>query len=129
MGFVKTIFGFLFSRLLWTLIGITLLCLVIWFYGALVQFGTAVPLATPIARIILIGLIVIAWLVSMLLRQLRMARANRMFVTELAGPSEPEPAAPGEENIAEVQEKFQNVLSQVKRSKLGGRKFVRDMPW
>ncbi|MEM9785416.1 MAG: type VI secretion system membrane subunit TssM [Pseudomonadota bacterium] len=129
MGFVKTIFGFLFSRLLWTLIGITLLCLVIWFYGALLQFGTAVPLASPIARIILIGLIVIAWLVSMLLRQLRMARANRMFVTELAGPSEPEPAAPGEENIAEVQEKFQNVLSQVKRSKLGGRKFVRDMPW
>lgn len=129
MGFVKTIFGFLFSRLLWTLIGITLLCLVIWFYGALVQFGTAVPLASPIARIILIGLIVIAWLVSMLLRQLRMARANRMFVTELAGPEEPAPAAPGEENVAEVQEKFQNVLSQVKRSKLGGRKFVRDMPW
>lgn len=129
MGFVKTIFGFLFSRLLWTLIGITLLCLVIWFYGALLQFGTAVPLASPIARIILIGLIVIAWLASMLLRQLRMARANRMFVTELAGPEESAPAAPGEENVAEVQEKFQNVLSQVKRSKLGGRKFVRDMPW
>ncbi len=129
MGFVKTIFGFLFSRLLWTLIGIALICALIWFYGPLFQFGTMVPLATPIARIILIGLIVIAWLVSMLLKQLRVARANRMFVTELAGPPEPAPAAPGEENVAEVQAKFQNVLEQVKRSKLGGRKFVRDMPW
>ncbi len=129
MRIVKAIFGLLFSRLLWTLIGITLICLVIWFYGALLQFGTVVPLATPIARIILIGLIVIAWLVSVLLRQLRAARANRMFVTELAGPAEPPPAAPGEENVAEVHEKFQGVLEQMKRSKLGGRKFVRDMPW
>jgi len=129
MGIIKAIFGFLFSRFLWTLIGITLICLLIWFYGPLVQFGTAVPLATPVARIILIGLILIAWLVSMLLRQLSAARANRMFVTELAGPSEPPPAAPGEENVAEVHQKFQSVLEQMKRSKLGGRKFLRDMPW
>ncbi len=109
MGILKAIFGFLFSRLLWTLIGITLLCFLIWIYGPLLQFGTAVPLGSPIMRIILIGLIVIAWLVSMLMKQVRAARANRMFVTELAGPVETAPPAPGEENVAEVQEKFQSI--------------------
>ncbi len=50
-----------------------------------------------------------------------------MFVTELAQPDRV--VAPGEENVAEVNQKFQDILTQMKRSKMGGRKFLRDMPW
>ncbi|MFV2053359.1 type VI secretion system membrane subunit TssM [Aliiroseovarius sp. YM-037] len=129
MKILKGLFRFLFSRFLWTLIGVTVLCLLIWQFGAIISFGSVAPLASELTRVIVIGLIIVIWLVSMLVRQLRAARANRMFVTELAQAPEPEPSAPGDENVAEVNEKFQGILEQMKRSKLGGRKFLRDMPW
>ncbi len=129
MSVLKKIFGFLFSRFLWTLIGITILCLLIWFYGPLISFGDAQPLAADLTRIVVIGVIILLWLVSVLIRQLRSASANRAFVAELAAPAPEKAAAPGDENLAEVQSKFQGVMEQMKRSKLGGRKFLRDMPW
>ncbi len=81
------------------------------------------------AKLIAIGLILILWLFLMLLRQLRAARANQAFVAELAAPAMAAQLAPGEENVAEINTKFQDVLDQMKRSKLGGRRFLRDMPW
>ena len=129
MKILKAIFGFLFSRFLWTLIGLALLCALIWWFGPLISIGEAVPLGGELTRLIVIGLIIILWLFWILIGQLRAARANRMFVTDLAAPATEEPLGPGEENIAEVNEKFQDILVQLKRSKLGSRKFLRDMPW
>lgn len=129
MGVLKKILGFLFSRFLWTLIGIVILCTLIWFYGPLISVGDTSPLAADLTRIVVIGVIIIVWLVSMLLRQMRAARANQAFVAELAAPTPEEVARPGDENLAEVQAKFQGIMEQMKRSKLGGRKFLRDMPW
>lgn len=129
MSVLKKILGVLFSRFLWTLIGIVILCTLIWFYGPLISVGDASPLGGELTRIVVIGVIIILWLVSMLLRQMRAARANRAFVAELAAPAPDAVARPGEENLAEVQDKFQSVMEQMKRSKLGGRKFLRDMPW
>ena len=129
MGVLKAIFGFLISRTFWTLVGLALLCALIWFYGPLVSVGEAEPLAGELTRVVVIGVILIAWLVSQLVRQIRAASANRMFVAELAQPAEPRPVAPGEENVAEVNEKFRNIMEQMKRSKLGGRRFLREMPW
>ncbi|GAA0293603.1 type VI secretion system membrane subunit TssM [Rhodovulum strictum] len=129
MGGLKAVFGFLISRLFWTLIGLVLLCALIWVYGPVIRVGEVAPLSGELARIVTIGLIVIGWLAAQLIRQIRAARANRVFVTELAQPKEAPPPVPGAENIAEVGEKFQGVLERMKRSKLGGRKFLRDMPW
>ena len=128
MGVLKSVLRFLVSRVFWTLVGLALLCLLIWYFGPLIRVGEAAPLAGEITRIVVIGLIIIAWLVSILMRQIRAARANRVFVSELAQ-AEEAPPAPGEENLAEVNQKFQDILAQMKRSKLGGRKFLRDMPW
>lgn len=127
MAFLKKMLGFLFSRFLWTLIGIVLLCAAIWFYGPLISFGDTVPLASDLTRLIVVGVIVILWLVSMLIRQMRAVQANRAFVTELATPAED--VTPGDDVMSEVNAKFKDVMDQMKRSKLGGRKFLRDMPW
>ncbi|SDE47489.1 type VI secretion system protein ImpL [Paracoccus isoporae] len=129
MTVLKKILGVLLSRFLWTLIGVAILCALIWFYGPLLSFGDLQPLASELTRIVVIGVIIILWLLSMLIRQMRAARANRVFVQELAAPAATAPPGPGEENLAEVQGKFQAVLEQMKRSKLGSRKFLRDMPW
>lgn len=129
MRFLRAIFRFLFSRRLWIFIGILLLCGLIWLYGPLVSVGEAAPLASEMARGITIGVILILWLFSILVAQLRAARRNQMFVTELAAAPVVEPAKPGEGNVAEINQKFQGILTEMKRSKLGNRKFLRDMPW
>ncbi len=71
MTVLKKIFGFLFSRFLWTLIGVAILCALIWFYGPLISFGDSQPLAPELTRIIVIGAIIILWLLSMLISQMR----------------------------------------------------------
>lgn len=129
MAVLKAILGFFVSRLLWVIIGLSVLSILIWLYGSLLKFGESVPLESDVSRIILIGAIWIFWLIRMLVRQIKAARANRMFVAELAAPQTEEPAAPGVENVAEVNAKFAEIMEQMKRSKLGGRKFLRDMPW
>lgn len=129
MRILKAIIRFLFSRRLWIFIGIVLLCGLIWLFGPLVAIGDQVPLASDMARGIAIGVILILWLVSILIAQLRAARRNQMFVTELAAPPATEAPKPGQGNVAEINQKFQSVLTEMKRSKLGNRKFLRDMPW
>lgn len=123
----RAILRFLISRTLWTFIALLILSLAIWFYGGLLAFGEAQPLAGPVSRVILIGVIWLIWLLRILFRQMAAARANRVFVSELAQPEE-DPDQ-GAENVAEVNQKFQDILAQMKRSKLGGRQFLREMPW
>ena len=129
MKVIKAIFRFLFSRRLWTFIGIVLLCALIWLFGPLVSVGDMVPLADELVRMIVIAVILVLWLFSLLLAQLRAAKKNQLFVTELATPEKPRAALPGESNVAEINTKFAQVLTEMKRSKLGGKKFLRDMPW
>jgi type VI secretion system protein ImpL len=129
MKLIKAIFRFLFSRRLWTFIGVVLLCALIWLFGPLVSVGDLVPLADDLVRLIVIAVILVLWLFSLLLAQLRAAKKNQLFVTELAAPEKPKVSLPGEANVAEINTKFASVLTEMKRSKLGGKKFLRDMPW
>lgn len=129
MKVLKAIFRFLFSRRLWTFIGVVLLCGLIWLFGPLVSVGDMVPLADDLVRMVVIAVILVLWLFSLLLAQLRAAKKNQLFVTELAAPERPKISLPGEANVAEINSKFASVLTEMKRSKLGGKKFLRDMPW
>lgn len=129
MKVLKAVFRFLFSRRLWTFIGVALLCALIWLFGPLVSVGDMVPLADDLVRMIVIAVILVLWLFSLLLAQLRAAKKNQLFVTELAAPERPRVSLPGEANVAEINTKFASVLTEMKRSKLGGKKFLRDMPW
>ena len=129
MRFIKAIFRFLISRRFWTFVGIALLCALIWIFGPLISVGEAVPLASDLTRLIVIGAILVLWLLSILIALLRAARRNQVFVSELAQPAPVVEPKAGEANVAEVNTKFQSVLSEMKRSKLGSRKFLRDMPW
>jgi type VI secretion system protein ImpL len=129
MRWLKAIFRFLFSRRLWVFIGLAILCAAIWLYGPLIKVGEAEPLAGELVRLVVIATIAILWLFSILLAQLRALRRNQAFVAELARPAPERPAGPGEASVAEINTKFQQVLAEMKRSKLGNRRFLRDMPW
>lgn len=129
MVIFRILWAFITSRILWTLIGLALLSLLIWIFGPIVRVGNATPFESETVRLGMIAGLVILWLIWMILAQRRAIRANRLFVAEIAPPVEERKLGPGEENVAAVGAKFQDVMSELKRSKLGGRKFLRDMPW
>jgi type VI secretion system protein ImpL len=128
---VKAVLRFLWalltSRWLWTFIGLVLLGLIVWMFGPLVAIGEARPFASETVRLGIVAGLVVLWLVWLLLAQRRAIRANRLFVSELAAP-EPKPFDASAEGVAAVGAKFQEVLGELKRRKLGGRRF-REMPW
>lgn len=129
MFILRFLWAVLTSRFLWTLIGLALLSLIIWVFGPIVRVGDYVPMASETVRIVIIALLVIFWLIWLIVAQRRAIRANRMFVAEIAAPVEEKRLSPGEENVAAVGAKFQDVMVELKRRKLGGRKFLREMPW
>ncbi|RWQ46333.1 type VI secretion system membrane subunit TssM [Mesorhizobium sp.] len=129
MFILRFLWAVLTSRWLWTLIGIALLSLVIWVFGPIVRVGAYEPFASENVRIVIIALLVIFWLIWLIVAQRRAIRANRMFVAEIAAPVVEKPLSPGGENVAAVGAKFTEVMVELKRRKLGGRKFLRDMPW
>lgn len=128
MSVIKAILGFFISRLFWTIVGLVLLSLIIWFWGGLLKLGDFAPFETELSKLVAIGVLWMIWLVRVLIRQIKAARANSAFVAEIAAAPEA-PLEPGAENVAEVNSKFAEIMEQMKRSKLGGRKFLRDMPW
>ena len=95
MRFIKAVFGFFISRTFWTMIGLVLLSALIWLFGPLLRFGTPRRLTEICRASSSSALIVIFWLITMLIRQIRAARANRMFVTELCGPGAATPPRAG----------------------------------
>lgn len=129
MFILRFLWAVLTSRFLWTLIGLALLSLIIWVFGPIVRVGDYVPMASETVRIVIIALLVIFWLIWLIVAQRRAIRANRMFVAEIAAPVEEKRLTPGEENVAAVGAKFQDVMVELRRRKLGNRKFLREMPW
>ncbi|WP_347265996.1 type VI secretion system membrane subunit TssM [Paracoccus sp. (in: a-proteobacteria)] len=123
---IRSLFRFLISRGFWTFVGLALLAAAIWFYGPLISIGQAAPLESEAVRALCLGAILVLWLLILLLGQMRAARRNRMFVTELAAPAA-EPAAP--DAAAEIGSKFHDILATLARSRLGKRRFLREMPW
>ena len=128
MVVLRALRAILVSRWLWTLIGLVLLSLLIWVFGPIITIGASAPLASETARLGVVAGLLVVWLVWLILRQRRAIRANRLFVSELAAPAE-KPLSPGEEGVAAINAKFQQVLGELRRRKLGGKRFLREMPW
>ncbi|RWG94044.1 MAG: type VI secretion system membrane subunit TssM, partial [Mesorhizobium sp.] len=129
MFILRFLWAVLTSRFLWTLIGIALLSLLIWVFGPIVQVGPYAPFDSDNVRIAIIAGLIILWLIWLIIAQRRAIRANRMFVAEIAAPVAEKQLTPGEESVAAVGAKFGEVMAELKRRKLGGRKFLREMPW
>lgn len=129
MFVLRFLWSVLTSPILWTLIGLTLLSVVVWIFGPIVAIGPYQPLEPETVRIAVIAVFFILWLIRLVIVSRRAMQANRMFVQEIAAPAEEKPADPGAESVAAVGAKFQEVLTELRRRKLGNRRFLREMPW
>ena len=75
--------GFLRSRVTWVSVGVITLCLLIWKFGDLLAFGDVRPLESARARLCLIGLILIWFLVRLLIARWRAGRMNERIANML----------------------------------------------
>jgi type VI secretion system protein ImpL len=80
---MSSLFGFLRSRTFWVLVGVIVLCLLIWMFGDMLAFGNVRPLETPFARLFLIGLILLYFLVRLLIMRWRAGRMNERIANML----------------------------------------------
>ena len=129
MFILRFLWAVLTSRWLWLFIGFALLSLAIWIFGPIVQVGQSAPFASEIVRLGMIVGLFILWLIWLIIAQRRAIRANRLFVAEIAAPVEDKPLSAGDQSVAAVGAKFQEIMAELRRRKLGNRKFLRDMPW
>ncbi|MFB2606430.1 type VI secretion system membrane subunit TssM, partial [Rhizobium phaseoli] len=128
MAIFRFLWAFLTSRWLWTFIGLILLSLIVWIFGPIVSVGDSAPFASEIVRLVIIGLLFLVFIIWWVAARRRAMRANRLFVSEIA-PQPEAPPSPAEEGVAAVGVKFREVMADLKRRKVGGRKFLREMPW
>ncbi len=137
MKLFKKLFGWLANRWVISILGILILCALIWFLGPLVAIAGVEPLAGEQARLLTIIIVVLVWLLHNLIMLLRARRTNRQVLDELAGV--PAGAASAlsdtqlsEEEVEELRERFGEALSVLKKARLGGRRgrrFVYQLPW
>jgi len=127
------------------ILGLIALGLIIWFIGPLLAIGTWRPLESELARWGLIGLIVLFWIFSRILRWWRARRANAQLSRGMvAGKAAPPPPGASEQEVADLARRFEEavaVLRDVRLSaggrrpglrellSLSGRQYLYQLPW
>ena len=127
--------NFIKQRWFISLLGIIALALLIWYLGPLFAFADYVPLEPENNRLVLIGIIVALWLLIQLWHFFQAKSRNSQVLAALSGANEPalspEQQA-SQEEIQTLQERLQEALTTLKKTRLGGRsgrQFLYQLPW
>ena len=120
---MKTIFGWIFNRWVFGALGLVALSLLIWYGGGLIEIAKYAPLESETARIVLIAIVV---LVFVLRAVWKLAQAQRQSAQLTEGLLKPAAAAaqpePGNEQVAMLDKRFEEaigVLKQARSAKTG----------
>ncbi len=122
-------------------IGLISVSILVWFGGPLISIGESQPFASIANRIITIVIVLLLWAIAILIRYLIDKKTNDGLIQELsqeqldaqasAEADAQKQAATGEE-LAGLQNNFQEALSILKKTKLKGRngqQHLYDLPW
>lgn len=133
---MKTIIGFLKNTIIIQLIGVTALCLLVWFAGPLVAIAGRVPFDASFNRLLAILVIVVAWVIIIVLKQLRAGQKDKQLIAELAAPppdreKQAIATAQNEERNA-LQQKFEKSLHLLKQTRAKSKRdkhYLYQLPW
>ncbi len=118
-------------RWLISLLGLVLLCLIIWFAGPYFAFAEFKPLESVTARWIAIVLVILCWALLWQWRQMRAWRTSQQLAQAGAtAASEPASAAASPMSAADTQlaTRFQDAMNALRKSKRGAESFL-ELPW
>jgi type VI secretion system protein ImpL len=119
-------FAFL-RRAFWILLGFVLIVVTVWFAGPYVAFANYYPLEPPLARLVVIGLVVGIWLLFRLMKRLRAFRASDRLLAAVVAQPQPE-AAKTPADLVKLRERFEEAVSTLKQQRRTG-KSLYDLPW
>lgn len=129
MGKILALFK---SRWFITVVGLLLLSLLIWFGGPYLGFGDSQPLASPVARLVLIIVIVVIWAAWLQIQQLRVRGKTRQMASELGEQGAPASAGErGERSAnerAQLQGRFQEAVDTLRKNRSSGTNLYA-LPW
>src|SRR5690606_26639040 len=121
------------SRNVLMLIGLVLLSALIWFAGPYFAFADFKPLEGVLARVVAILLMVLAWVVVLLLKQMRSTRASSKLADEVvaqgAGAQDSDPGAARAGDAAQLRKRFEEAIDALKKSKKKGAANLYELPW
>jgi len=120
-----------------SLLGLLLIALIIWFVGPLIAIAGWEPLDSPLARLVLILVIVVVWGANQFRKRLKEQRANAQLAEGLGERDAKEakdakaagrPAEPDE--VAVLRQRFTEALAVLKKSRAGrGGNVLFSLPW
>jgi type VI secretion system protein ImpL len=118
------------------LLGVVLVCLLIWFVGPYFAFADVKPLASTTGRWVAVLLVVAAWAVIWQWRQWRAVRTSEALAGAAAGASSGAPGGTASSSASgaiagadsQLAAKFREAMDALRKSKGGARSLV-DLPW
>ena len=122
-------------RWIFPVIGLLAIALLIWFGGPLLGIGNSKPLASVFSRLLMIVVVILAWGLAYLYKELKAKKAGQLLADELAAPgaaaakSGPTPDA---EEVAQLQKNFQSALKILRSTKMKGQhgeQQFHNLPW
>ena len=140
---MKKVLGLIFNAWVLAVIGLLAISLVIWIVGPIVQVGSTIPLESEKARLILIGVIVLLYVIAKLWGAWRARRTNSTVVNQLMAqaPTAGAPDAASAE-LATIRERFEKALTTLKQARFKGqrglwasasahvgKRFLYELPW
>jgi type VI secretion system protein ImpL len=125
------IFALFKSGWFMALIGIVLLSVLIWLGGPYLGIGDSQPLASPVARLVLIIVILAVWAIWLQVQQLRARnKARQMSGDMVSQEAKPAGTEQDERSTAErtqLQGRFQEAVDTLRKTKRGGNLYT--LPW
>lgn len=127
---MSQVLSFLRSRWFLTLVGVLLLCLLVWFAGPYFAFADFRPWASPIGRLVTIVVLIVIWAIYWQWKQWRASRAGEQIVSAgAASASSDRAAATGATGAdAQLRGKFEEAIAALRKSP-GGAQHLVDLPW
>ncbi|KXU83295.1 type VI secretion protein [Paraburkholderia monticola] len=144
---MKKILSIVFHPILLLIVGLLLIAAVIWLFGPLVSIAHTYPLESETARFIAIGCVALLLILRRLLAAWRAKRTQAALADGLAvhaAPAAQAPTAPGDAEVATLNERFAEALSILREAHvtaaggkpgwrewlaLSSRQYLYQLPW
>ncbi|GGA88246.1 type VI secretion protein IcmF [Brucella endophytica] len=123
-SYVDSYAGLLGRRFL-SFIWLAALCIVVWFYGYLIGYGTFKPLESATNRLIVIGIAVIAWAIYIAVSMYRARGRDKALADDLESDVEAGKSTEVDEIRARLKEAL-GLLRKVSRKRFG---YIYELPW
>jgi type VI secretion system protein ImpL len=119
------------NRWIKSFVGVTILAVLIWYFGPLLGIGQLHPFDSTLICVITIALLYLLWLVLNLFGMWRSKKKEKALVAEVSAPAIDAGKIAAAEEMAVLAERLRTALHDLKHAKLGGKsgRLLYQMPW